>query len=77
MAPKAPKAPKKYKRVPINAAERLGLRQHHAKYPRLKQAELATYCYHANSTWCCGGAGSMPDQWSCDRTRDALRSLEI
>ncbi|KAG6236929.1 hypothetical protein E4U25_003225 [Claviceps purpurea] len=49
MAPKAPKAPKvrkipkapkSYARVPINAAQRMALRKHHAKYPRIKQADL-------------------------------------
>ncbi|KAG6117850.1 hypothetical protein E4U13_000732 [Claviceps humidiphila] len=42
-APKLPKAPEQYNRFPINAAERLRLRQHHAKYPRIKQAELAIW----------------------------------
>ncbi|KAG5993082.1 hypothetical protein E4U52_002297 [Claviceps spartinae] len=45
MARKALKAPKQYKRFPINAAERLRLRQQHAKYPRIKQAELAIWFY--------------------------------
>lgn len=45
MARKALKAPKQYKRFPINAAERLRLRQHHAKYALIKQAELAIWFY--------------------------------
>ncbi|KAG6297360.1 hypothetical protein E4U46_007710 [Claviceps purpurea] len=47
MAPKAPEAPKnlkkKYKRLPITAAQRLDLRKHHPKYPHLRQAALALY----------------------------------
>ncbi|KAG6021727.1 hypothetical protein E4U40_005103, partial [Claviceps sp. LM458 group G5] len=44
MAPRTPAATDaKRKRVPITIGQRQALRKHHAKFPALKQAELAAW----------------------------------